>query len=226
MNKIKTILLTAMLTLGLASCGQKGSSSPAHVHAYDEGVVTTVATCSEKGVKTFTCECGDSYTEEIAVDPNNHVHTETVHTVATLDTAAYDTVTCSACGTTSKENEDVYTASGIVQIYADVVFEDGSDKVKSAALKDGTPVRYTGANFGDSLGNPEEAIGIIDEELFSQLEGLDVVVPITSDEEGGYYIVYKYESDYTFIAVQVNSFVADDNVSTVVQVMTYLVDAK
>lgn len=35
-------------------------------HSYGEGVVTTAATCETAGVKTFTCVCGDSYTESIA----------------------------------------------------------------------------------------------------------------------------------------------------------------
>ena len=35
-------------------------------HAYDAGVVTTPATCTANGVKTFTCaNCGDTYTEVI-----------------------------------------------------------------------------------------------------------------------------------------------------------------
>lgn len=36
----------------------------AHEHKYTEKV-TKEATCSAKGEKTFTCECGDSYTKEI-----------------------------------------------------------------------------------------------------------------------------------------------------------------
>ena len=34
-------------------------------HSYDNGVVTTPATCTEVGVKTFTCTCGNYYTEDI-----------------------------------------------------------------------------------------------------------------------------------------------------------------
>lgn len=35
-------------------------------HEYDDGVITTPATCGEDGVKTFTCTlCGESYTETI-----------------------------------------------------------------------------------------------------------------------------------------------------------------
>ena len=38
-----------------------------HSHSYDDGVVTTEPTCTQPGVKTFTCVRGDdSYTEEVA----------------------------------------------------------------------------------------------------------------------------------------------------------------
>ncbi len=42
-------------------------------HTWDAGVVTTAPTCTQAGVRTYTCECGDSYTEAIALDSNNHV---------------------------------------------------------------------------------------------------------------------------------------------------------
>jgi len=35
-----------------------------HLHSYTE-TVTKESTCTDTGVKTFSCECGDSYTEEI-----------------------------------------------------------------------------------------------------------------------------------------------------------------
>ena len=35
-------------------------------HQFDNGKITTAATCTEKGVKTFTCtDCGETKTEEI-----------------------------------------------------------------------------------------------------------------------------------------------------------------
>lgn len=37
-----------------------------HTHSYEE-TITTKATCKNEGVKTFTCECGDEYTEKIPV---------------------------------------------------------------------------------------------------------------------------------------------------------------
>ncbi|MGM9553347.1 MAG: 5'-nucleotidase C-terminal domain-containing protein, partial [Faecousia sp.] len=54
---------------------KSGSGEAPHVHAWDAGIVTKEATCTEKGVKTFTCECGATKTEEIAalghIDENN-----------------------------------------------------------------------------------------------------------------------------------------------------------
>ena len=36
-----------------------------HTHSWGEGVVTTNPTCTTKGVRTFTCSCGETRTEEI-----------------------------------------------------------------------------------------------------------------------------------------------------------------
>ncbi len=43
----------------------------AHEHSYTSEV-TLAATCCTTGVKTYTCECEDSYTEVIPFDMNNH----------------------------------------------------------------------------------------------------------------------------------------------------------
>lgn len=40
------------------------SPTDSHQHSYTE-TITKQPTCTEKGLKTFTCSCGDSYTEEI-----------------------------------------------------------------------------------------------------------------------------------------------------------------
>lgn len=66
-----------------------------HTHNYTSNV-TTATTCTANGVKTFSCSCGDSYTEAI---------TATGHTWGNWQTEAYALVgkagtekrTCSAC---------------------------------------------------------------------------------------------------------------------------------
>lgn len=53
---------------------------PVHVHNYN-GVVTTQPSCSATGVKTFTCNCGASYTESIGTTAHDYSIpiTQTVH---------------------------------------------------------------------------------------------------------------------------------------------------
>ena len=52
-----------------------------HTHEWGEGVVTLEPTCSAKGEKTFTCgSCGNTKTEEIAIDPEAHKWDEGVET--------------------------------------------------------------------------------------------------------------------------------------------------
>ena len=46
--------------------------TPEHIHAYVE-VITKEPSTTEKGEKTYTCECGDSYIEEIAALPLGNV---------------------------------------------------------------------------------------------------------------------------------------------------------
>ena len=46
-------------------CSECGATTEKVAHAWDEGTVTTEPTCTTAGVKTFTCECGATKTEEI-----------------------------------------------------------------------------------------------------------------------------------------------------------------
>ena len=49
---------------------EKPTEPPVHEHDY-VGVVATAPTCTDDGVKTFTCECGDSYEESISATGHN-----------------------------------------------------------------------------------------------------------------------------------------------------------
>ena len=75
-------------------------------HQYDDGVVTTQPTCTDKGVKTFTCTvCSATKTEEVAELGHAIVHHEAQEPTCTeKGWEAYDT--CSRCDyTTYKEIE-------------------------------------------------------------------------------------------------------------------------
>lgn len=75
-----------------------------HDHVWDTGVVTKKATCTEKGIKTYTCLCAETYTAEIPaigyhVDENGDL-------------------TCDVCeGTLAAKTGLVFDADGNVRYY-------------------------------------------------------------------------------------------------------------
>ena len=71
------------------------------IHSYDTEI--TEPTCTEKGYTTYTCACGDTYTEEIAVLGHDEIaHEAQAPTCTAIGWDAY--VTCSRCDyTTYKE---------------------------------------------------------------------------------------------------------------------------
>ncbi|MBR4881128.1 MAG: hypothetical protein IKU19_04300, partial [Clostridia bacterium] len=66
-----------------------------HTHAYTSKV-TKAATCAEDGVMTYTCRCGESYTEVIPA--TGHNYTGTVTKEATCGEDGVMTYTCQNCG--------------------------------------------------------------------------------------------------------------------------------
>ena len=88
-------------------------------HSYSESV-TKQPTCTEKGVKTFTCTCGDSYTEEIAATGHNFVDgvctgcncNESVSVyVAQIDDKKY---------TSLEDAVEAVVAGGVINLLADI----------------------------------------------------------------------------------------------------------
>ncbi len=77
------------------------SAEPVHEHEY-VAEVTKPATCGAAGEKTFTCECGDSYTEVIPAT-GNHTYVAEVTTEANCVLPGVMTYTCSVCGDTYTE---------------------------------------------------------------------------------------------------------------------------
>ena len=70
-----------------------------HAHAYT-ATVTTAATCTTPGVRTYACACGESYTEAIPATGHSYVRTE--------ENGNY-VYTCSVCG--DSYTEPVKTAT-------------------------------------------------------------------------------------------------------------------
>ena len=83
-----------------------------HVHKYNSGVVTKEPTCTNTGVKTYTCVDGDdSYTETIPALGHNPVQrTETVTTKEAWDEPVLEPrYICNGCGEQFKTTREVVT---------------------------------------------------------------------------------------------------------------------
>ena len=72
------------------------NTQSAHKHNYTSKV-TKEATCTSKGVKTYSCDCGDSYTEEIKETAHNEGNW-TVTKAATCTKEGTKVKTCTTCG--------------------------------------------------------------------------------------------------------------------------------
>ena len=71
-NHIQQIRTFALERLAWVDAYVAELTNAAHSHSYTVKV-TTAATCTDKGVKTYTCTCGDSYTEVIPATGHNYV---------------------------------------------------------------------------------------------------------------------------------------------------------
>ena len=108
MKKLLSCFLAFALLLTLAACGSdsQGTSSNSntppsqteHAHSYISQV-TKEATCTDEGIKTFTCTCGDAYTEKIDVTDHNWGNWARKD-LAYIDKTGSDQRICSLCSTT------------------------------------------------------------------------------------------------------------------------------
>lgn len=95
-----------------------------HSHSYSS-TETKTATCKEKGEITYTCSCEDTYTEEIPVNPDNHIGKTEVRnsSESTCEKNGYTgDIYCLDCGEKILEGESKelldhnYNADGICEM--------------------------------------------------------------------------------------------------------------
>lgn len=78
-----------------------------HTHSYTE-IVVSEPTCELDGLKKYTCECGDEYTQVIAATgDHNYVKTESIAPTCALK--GKDIYTCEGCG---NSYEEIFSATG------------------------------------------------------------------------------------------------------------------
>ncbi len=130
-----------------------------HTHNYVESI-TKAATCTDTGVKTLTCDCGDTYTETIPATGHN-----------------YENGTCTECGAKDPEDTGV-TGQDITLTKSDLTKYGISTKGNVEIPKYVT----------DSDGTKHKVVGIGDQ-TFNGCKGLtSITIPdsVTSIEHGAF----------------------------------------
>lgn len=99
---------TAVMECSVCGYTTGGEEIPADAdaHSYTE-VERVESTCKTQGHVKYECECGDTYTETLELDPSNHENVVTLEAVeATCTTTGLtEGSKCEACGTTIVEQE-------------------------------------------------------------------------------------------------------------------------
>ena len=94
---LKILILCTVLVFALCivtACDNSGENLQDDNHNHSYTAVITDPTCTDKGKTTYTCECGDSYTEEIEELGHNYVPEITA---PTCTEQGYTTYICSRC---------------------------------------------------------------------------------------------------------------------------------
>lgn len=114
MKRFLALILTALMLFAFIACDEKKADgadengdpeAPEHTHSYTSQI-TKEASCTENGTTTFTCNCGDSYTEEIVSDGHSWLGWEEV-TPAIIGRAGTEARSCKNCsGSETRETTD------------------------------------------------------------------------------------------------------------------------
>jgi|GEM_PF-5993536 len=146
MKKSNLFIVSAAAVLFLAACGtggntgndssaanpttsQGGAASSNHKHSYGEWTTTKEPTCTEKGQKERTCECGEKQTQDIATV--DHTYGEWKETKApTCDADGEKERACTVCG--AKETEAVKSTGHAWGEDTEVAASDGKVAYKTA----------------------------------------------------------------------------------------------
>lgn len=176
---VSLLMVSLIATSMLAGCGNNNDTTKnteaisatetAHQHNYTE-TITLAATCETDGEATYTCECGDTYTE--AIPATGHSFTNYVYNEdATYEADGTETAKCDNCDET-----DTRTAEGTQLAYT---FKD----------MDATKYAKSSVNVRNMPGTDGEKLGSLS---FNQ----EVKVTGQCNETGWYRIEYSGETAY------------------------------
>ena len=127
-------------------------------HSWDGGVVTVEPSCLNGGILTYTCPCGDSYTENIPANGHDWSEDYTVDEQATCLETGAESIHCLVCSESDPETTRPIAALGhsweteyTIDVPASCT-TDGSKSYHCARCgekKDATGISATGHDFGE-----------------------------------------------------------------------------
>ena len=163
-------LLTVMVGLGINAFSSEGATADSVCeHNYSE---TNSATCTEAGVKTFTCKlCGYEYTEVAPALGHNFIGTETKATCVEKGAWVYE---CSICKSTFSEEIAIDPEN-----HAEATREE--NRVEATCGKDGSYDLVTYCSLCENVLDSEiKTIDATGEHVYKELS----ITPATCSEEG------------------------------------------
>ena len=89
----------------IPALGVPKPEEPGHTHTYGSAV-TKAPTCTERGIRTYTCSCGDKYTEEIAATGHQEVIDPAEEPTETTE-GKTEGSHCGVCGAILKAQESI-----------------------------------------------------------------------------------------------------------------------
>ncbi len=88
-----------------ATCGCINEKSDYELHDWDEGQITTPATCAQTGIRTRTCTvCSATKTETVSKTDNHDWNKSGILTEPTCTKRGYTTYSCTLCSATLKDD--------------------------------------------------------------------------------------------------------------------------
>lgn len=124
----------------------------AHEHAYSS-VVTKEATCTETGVKTFTCECNDQYTETISA--NGHTDSKWITDKAsTCSAEGSKHIECTVCEEVLKTEPIAKLPHNYSSVVTEATCETGGFTTYTCTCGDtytGDKTPATGHNYSEGV---------------------------------------------------------------------------
>ena len=211
-----------------ADCGEvlvAQTEVPAKGHSYNTGKVTQAATCTDAGVKTFTCtDCSDSYTEAIPAMGHSKVTTPAADATCTTPGLSAGEK-CERCGLVFVEQQE--TAPALGHAWDDgVIVTDPTYKEEGSCIYTCTrchenktevlPVLPTPTPFPQVSFGYGEYVQVKDSDVYIQLpkgaEHWDDTCYVPYADMGMYIVFEQFERNATLAAVE-DYYEGDDYVT-------------